>query len=150
MVIHDLTRPECEALLTRSSLGRLACSRAGQPYIVPISFSFDPEACYLYSFSTLGQKIQWMRLNPRVCVEVEEIVDRYHWTTVLVIGRYEEIGDAELSAAARQRAQLLFQQRDSWWLPGAGKVAGREEHGNPVVFRIHIDKISGRQADRAS
>ena len=32
-----------------------------------------------------------MRENPKVCLEVEEIGDKSHWTTVLVIGRYEEI-----------------------------------------------------------
>ena len=150
MVIHDLTREECEALLTRSSLGRLACARDGQPYVVPISFSFDPDGRYLYSFSTLGQKIQWMRRNPRVCVEVDEIVDRHHWTTVLVMGWYEEVGVGASGphSAARQKAQELFQQRETWWLPGAGKVVGRAEHESPIVFRIHADKISGRRADR--
>jgi nitroimidazol reductase NimA-like FMN-containing flavoprotein (pyridoxamine 5'-phosphate oxidase superfamily) len=38
----------------------------------------------LYGFAFHGQKIDWMRANPNVCVEVDEIVDQYHWTTVLV------------------------------------------------------------------
>ena len=56
MVIRDLTREQCEALLARTSLGRLACVRDGQPYIVPILFSFDPSTRHLYCFSTVGQK----------------------------------------------------------------------------------------------
>jgi uncharacterized protein len=148
MVIRDLTREQCEALLARTSLGRLACVRDSQPYIVPILFSFDASTRHLYCFSTVGQKIQWMRKNPRVCVEVDEIVDQYHWITVLVTGRYEELRDSEGNAAARQRAQALFQERETWWLPGAGKLAGREEHGNHVFYRIHADKISGRETAR--
>ena len=50
-----------------------------------------PSGNCLYAFSTIGQKIEWMRENPKVCLEVEEIDDQSHWTTVLVIGRYEEI-----------------------------------------------------------
>ena len=148
MVIRDLTREQCEALLARTSLGRLACVRDSQPYIVPILFSFDASTRHLYCFSTVGQKIQWMRKNPRVCVEVDEIVDQYHWITVLVTGRYEELRNSEGNAAARQRAQALFQERETWWLPGAGKLAGREEHGNHVFYRIHADKISGRETAR--
>ncbi len=148
MIIRDMTSAQCEALLARTNLGRLGCARHDQPYIVPISFSFDPYTNALYSFSTLGQKIRWMRINPRVCVAVDDILDRHRWTTVLVMGRYEELGDSAANHAARQRAQDLFEQRETWWLPGAGKLAGDVEHDHPVIFRIHIDKISGRQTAR--
>jgi len=149
MLIHELTTADCEAFLSRTNLGRLACTRHDQPYIVPVSFSFDPYTHSLYSFSTLGQKIQWMRLNPRVCVEVDEITDKFHWTTVLVLGRYEELADSVSNRAARQRALELFEQRDTWWLPGGGKLAGPVEHDNAVLYRIHADKVSGRRSTRA-
>jgi hypothetical protein len=35
-------------------------------------------------------------------------------------------------------------------MPGAEKLTGREEHGSHVFDRIHVDKISGRQAARAT
>ncbi len=71
MLIRELTRHECLELMTRSRLGRLACAHETQPYIVPIYFAYDND--YLYSFSTVGQKIQWMQANPNVCVEVDEV-----------------------------------------------------------------------------
>ena len=73
------------------TVGRLGCARDNQPYIVPISFYFDPAGRCLYSFATAGQKIDWMRSNPRVCLEVDEIGDEFHWNSVLVIGRFEEL-----------------------------------------------------------
>jgi hypothetical protein len=36
----------------------------------------------LYSFATIGRKVEWMRANPLVCVEVDEIVSRQKWQTV--------------------------------------------------------------------
>jgi nitroimidazol reductase NimA-like FMN-containing flavoprotein (pyridoxamine 5'-phosphate oxidase superfamily) len=103
----------------------------------------------LYSFSTLGQKIDWMRGNPRVCVEVDEIVDQLHWTTVLAFGRYEELlRDSRQDEDERRRAHELFQQRSAWWLPGVGKLASGEEHHTPIVYRILIDKLTGRRAAR--
>ena len=145
MLIHELTREQCLEVLMRASVGRLACARYGQPYIVPVSFYFDGTDTCLYSFSTVGQKIRWMRENPRVCVEVDEIGDHMHWTTVIVIGRYEEIPAGTGAGGAQSRALELFQQRSDWWFPAAGKLAAGDDHDTPVVYRIHIDKVSGRR-----
>jgi nitroimidazol reductase NimA-like FMN-containing flavoprotein (pyridoxamine 5'-phosphate oxidase superfamily) len=39
----------------------------------------------------------------------------------------------------------LFQQRPEWWLPAAAKVGSRERHA-VVVYRIRIDRLTGRKA----
>jgi nitroimidazol reductase NimA-like FMN-containing flavoprotein (pyridoxamine 5'-phosphate oxidase superfamily) len=148
MVIHDLTPAQCREVLRLANLGRLACARDGQPYIVPVFFYFDEQGDCLYSFSTLGQKIDWMRANPKVCVEVDRVADKFNWSTVLVFGRYEEIGDSPRESALRRRAIELFEQRPQWWLPAAGKLASGEEHHAPVVYRILMDRVSGRRAVR--
>lgn len=147
MLIHELTTDQCAELLGRTSLGRLACSHDGQPYIVSIHFSFDAARTCLYAFSTVGQKIEWMRANPRVCVEVEDIRDKDHWTTVLAFGRYEEMDDSPDDKAARKNAQELFQQRAEWWFPAAAKLPSQEHHAI-VVYRIQIDRLTGRRAAR--
>lgn len=147
MRIHELTAAECHGVLERSDLGRLACAHQGQPYIVPIHFSFDASRNCLYAFSTIGQKIEWMRENPKVCVEVEEIADKDHWTTVLVFGVYREMNESPDDKAATQKAQELFEQRPEWWLPAAGKVGSREHHA-VLIYRVQIDRMSGRRASR--
>ncbi len=138
---------ECGEVLGRNELARLACARHGQPYIVPIHYSFDPARKCLYAFSTVGQKIDWMRENPLVCVEVEEISDKKHWTTVLIFGRYEELTDSPEDASARRTAQTLFDGRPQWWFPAAAKV-GPSEHHEMVLYRIIIDRMTGRQTSR--
>lgn len=148
MVIHELSASECKEVLAGSNLARLACARRDQPYIVPVFFYFDREQHCLYSFSTLGQKIDWMRSNPKVCVEIEKIVDQFHWETVIVFGRYDELRDSEHESDARRRAHELFQQRPEWWFPAAGKLSGGEKRPTPIVYRIHIDRMSGRRAAR--
>ena len=147
MLIHELGRDECREVLGRSTLGRLACSRFDQPYVVPIHFSFDSERNCIYAFSTVGQKIQWMRENSKVCLEIEEVTDKDRWTTVLAFGRYEEIHQSPEESEARQRAEQLFLQRREWWLPAAGKLEGRER-ADVVVYRIQIDRLTGRRATR--
>lgn len=88
MLVRDMSREECEDLLARLGFGRLGCTRNNQPYVVPIYFVSEP-GC-LYGFSTMGEKIESMRLNPLVCVEADEVPDPIEWASVVVRGRYEE------------------------------------------------------------
>ena len=148
MVVHELTVSQCREVLGRTSLGRLGCAHDNQPYIVPIFFSVDLEQNCLYGFSGVGRKIEWMRENPRVCVEIEEIKDKFHWTTVLVTGRYLEIRDQQHENAVVERIRELFQQRPEWWLPAAARLASGEEHERPVFYRIRIEGLTGRRAAR--
>ena len=73
MVIQEMTERECRAMLAGTNVARLACARNNQPYIVPIHVDLDGE--FLYGFATLGQKIEWMRQNPLVCLEVDELIN---------------------------------------------------------------------------
>jgi nitroimidazol reductase NimA-like FMN-containing flavoprotein (pyridoxamine 5'-phosphate oxidase superfamily) len=147
MQIHELTPAQCYEILDRTTIARLACARDDQPYVVPVSVAFDAESNCLFGFSTVGKKVAWMRENPLVCVEIEDIADRFHWTTIIIGGRYEEITDAPEQSAARHRALDLFAPRIEWWLPGAARV-GPGEHHAVVVYRIHIDTMTGRRAAR--
>jgi nitroimidazol reductase NimA-like FMN-containing flavoprotein (pyridoxamine 5'-phosphate oxidase superfamily) len=147
MLVHELTPAECREVLSRSHVARLACSRADQPYVVPVSFTYDADVNCLFSFSAVGKKVHWMRDNPKVCVEVEEVEDQFHWTTVVVVGRYDEIDDSPEQHDLRHRALHLFQQRSEWWLPGGAKVGDRDHHAI-VIYRIHVDTLTGRRATR--
>ena len=148
MQVHELTHAECEDILSRIQIGHLACSRDDQPYIVPIHFSFNADASCLYAISPLGQKIVLMRENPKVCVEVDDIVSRRIWTTVLAFGRYEEVTREPQDAEARRQAERLFDQREQWWFPAAASVSSRKL-GELIVYRIQIDRLTGRRTTLA-
>ena len=95
----------------------------------------------------VGKKVDWMRENPKVCVEVEDIEDKNHWTTVLIYGEYQELEDTPGDASARKHALDLFRSRPEWWLPAASKTDKRDPHPM-VLYRIRVDRVSGRRADR--
>jgi nitroimidazol reductase NimA-like FMN-containing flavoprotein (pyridoxamine 5'-phosphate oxidase superfamily) len=146
MVIREMNAQECRALLARLGTGRLGCSRNKQPYVVPIYFAFQPD--HLYVFSTVGQKIEWMRENPLVCVEVDEVLYHNHWASVVVLGRFEELTDETEYGEARRQAQAVFEKRAMWWQNGyaASQSRGRPKPAEPVFFCIHIEEISGHKA----
>ena len=144
MWTQELTRQASLEVLASTHLGRLACARGMQPYIVPIHFAYQDS--WLYCFSVLGQKIDWMRTNPLVCVEADQM-RREQWTTVVVFGRYEELCDAPNFRRERALAFKLLQQRAMWWEHGgANKISGGTRAAVPVFFRIKIEQITGRRA----
>lgn len=146
MLVSEMGRQECEELLTRSGFGRLACVRDNQPYVVPIYFAAEPGR--LYGFSTMGKKIEWMRSNPLVCIEADEVVSDIEWTSVVVRGRYEEFPDRPEYAEPRQKAQSRLEKvRSLWWQTGfaAAQPRGRFDRDIAIFYCIHIEEISGRR-----
>ena len=142
MWIHELTRPESLEVLAHTHLGRLACAREMQPYVVPIHFAYKDY--WLYSFSVLGQKIDWMRANPLVCVEADQM-RREQWATVVAFGRYEELCDTPKFQSERTLAFNLLQQRAMWWEHGGmKKMPGGTPAAVPVFYRIKLEQITGR------
>src|SRR6202165_3936738 len=103
MLIQELTKQASLYLLARTSLGRIACAQGAQPYVVPFYFTYDNY--YLYSFSTVGQKIEWMRAHPPVCVETDEVVSSQQWVSIIVFGLYEELPDTPACQQERASAQ---------------------------------------------
>ncbi len=143
MVIQEMTEPECRAMLAGTNVARLACARDNQPYIVPLHVDF--EGGYLYSFATVGQKIEWMRQNPLVCLEIDELTARKQWASLVVLGYYEELPPTPEYADSRKLAERLFQRHPMWWEPASVQLASHERR-TPVVFRIRIGRVTGRRA----
>jgi len=146
VLIQELTRPASLDLLARTRFGRLACAQGTQPYVVPFYFVYDND--YLYSFSTVGQKIEWMRANPLVCVEADEVVSPEQWTSVIVLGRYEELLDTPEYRDVRAFAHTLLKRHAVWWEPAYAKTIrpGTQRPLVPVIYRIHGLQITGHRA----
>lgn len=101
-----MTREMAINLLKGSRLGYIACAQDSQPYVTPFSFAYHEG--FIYSFATVGRKIEWMRGNPLVCVEAGEIVSREEWRTVVIFGRYQELPQTPEFHEARVLAHDLL------------------------------------------
>lgn len=104
MVIREMSMEECYRLLAGARFARLGCAHDNQPYVVPVYIAYDETSGCLYGFTTPGQKIEWMRANPRVCVEVDEVTANDRWVSVIVIGRFEELPQDSSSARGHPRS----------------------------------------------
>jgi len=144
--ITEMNGTECRELLARQGLGRLGCAHENQPYIVPIYFAAEPDC--LYCFATLGRKIEWMRLNPLVCIQADEVQSPSEWKSVVVLGRYEELSDDPGHQQTRKRAIGLLARRASWWQGAYAADQLRQHEGDPapIVFCVHVAEITGHRS----
>ncbi len=145
MQIDELNDSECREILSRISIARLACSLNDQPYVIPIGIAYDAD--HIYAFSTLGQKIKWMRSNPKVCVQADEIRSYTDWVSVIANGEFQELPEPQFEDE-RNHARKLMQQRHHWWLNAMAerRVSLRDEDIKPLFFRIHINSVTGLRA----
>jgi uncharacterized protein len=139
MMFGELSPAETEAILTSERFAHLACTRDGQPYVVPIAYAYDGEAIYVHSLR--GSKIEIMRANPRVCVQMGQVEHMTSWRSVVLFGEYEELkGDAARAALRRLTARLIPNPppgvSDPFAPPGLEQQA--------VLFRIRIRERTGR------
>lgn len=142
MPIKEMSEKECREALTRLHTGRLGCALDNQPYIVPVSIVYEEN--FIYSFSTDGQKIKWMRANPKVCVQIDEISGQSKWLSVVGYGQYQELREPQFEIE-RAHARKLLDRQHHWWL---NALAERQlKAGDNLVatlfFRIRIESLSG-------
>ncbi|RWP16325.1 pyridoxamine 5'-phosphate oxidase family protein [Mesorhizobium sp.] len=144
MIVQTLSIPECMALLAKNRLARLACAKDGQPYLVPIYYAYADR--HLYAFSMPGKKIDWMRGNPLVSVQIDEQGKGRGWKSVVIDGRYEELPDRVGQKVERDHAWRILSRHANWWEPGALKPATLpvSDHSPHVFFRIAVEQLSGR------
>lgn len=69
-------RTQIDALLAAAKVCRVAFAADNEPYIIPLSHGYDPEANALFFHTAKeGRKIECIAANPRVRFEVEGVAE---------------------------------------------------------------------------
>ena len=140
--ILEMPDAEVDELLRRVGFGHFACARDNQPYVVPVRYAYDKPNIYIYT--TAGMKSEIVRANPRVCLQVEEIVDYGDWRSVVVMGEAEQIVDRN----EREAALKLILAANPTLTPAKGIrwVNHWVRENVEVVYRIIPDTVTGRSS----
>lgn len=136
-MITALSDEQARELLRSARVGRLGCIVNGEPYIVPINFTFEENS--VYSHSLPGTKITALKDNPRACIQVDEIKSDLSWSSVLAFGNFKEI----VKPAERKEILTKLLKRFALMTPVESAIA---LDGNPlevIIFSIKIDRITG-------
>ncbi|MES2331488.1 MAG: pyridoxamine 5'-phosphate oxidase family protein [Bacteroidota bacterium] len=144
-MLGELTKQEIQNILLSQVLGRLACCDGKQPYVVPVTFTYDGE--YIYGQTNEGTKLSILRKNPNVCFEVDVMTDMMNWRSVVVLGKFEELKDEEEKVARDILFGRIFSLMTSNTIhKHEHEVVTELDKRAPkfVMYRIKINEISGR------
>jgi uncharacterized protein len=146
-MLGKLNIDQMNSLLTSQALGRLACTDGKQPYIVPVTYTYDGH--FIYGQTNEGTKLDILRKNPNVCFQVERMTDMRNWQSVIVYGQFEELENIKEAQKARD---ILFNRfyplTTSRTVHSFGQETVEEADDNSriksVMYRIKIERMTGR------
>ena len=132
---------EIEAFIRREVVARIGCHADGTTYVVPVAYAYhDGE---LYGFSHEGMKLDMLRRNPTVCVEIDQVEHLGSWTSVIAWGEFAELEGEEADAGAALAAKRLGSLVSDAESRRRIEEALRKEPV-PVIYRIRLGKRTGR------
>lgn len=141
---RELTRDECVALLDRHQVGRLAFSQRERLDIEPIHYVHLDG--WLYGRTQPGTKLEVLLHNRWVAFEVDEVDALFAWRSVVVKGGLYLLRPAGSDVEQARYAQGVAAVRRL--VPEAFTPADPIPE-RAVLFRIHVDELSGRAATTA-
>jgi nitroimidazol reductase NimA-like FMN-containing flavoprotein (pyridoxamine 5'-phosphate oxidase superfamily) len=149
-VLNELlsTAPVCRIGLASGAPGASleGENRQDYPYVVPLHFVHDQGRIYIHS-ARAGKKIEMLKSNPRVCVEIDEFLELKTAEKACAYGtRFRSLiafGTARIVEAAEQkrRALQLFMKKYT------GKSFGfsDREIESVAIIEIRIEEVTGKQ-----
>jgi nitroimidazol reductase NimA-like FMN-containing flavoprotein (pyridoxamine 5'-phosphate oxidase superfamily) len=135
----ELTREECLELLKRNHVGRIAFSYHDHVDIEPIYFVWDDE--WIYGRTADGTKLRTLAHNRWLAFEADEIAGLYNWKSVVVKGALYILDAGGPRPETYEHAVAVLRKLNP-------KALGEDDPAPmmTVVFRIHADQVTGRQA----
>jgi len=141
----QLERHECEVLLGRQQVGRLAFTFRDRVDIEPIHYVFADGK--IFGRTQFGTKVNVLAHHPWVAFEVDEVDALFDWRSVVVHGRIEF---PDPDGSTQERAQYargveVFRRLVPDAFSETDPTPDRE-----LVFFIHVHEMSGRAATHGS
>lgn len=133
----ELSPEECRAVLEQGRVAHIAQIDRDEPYVTPMSYVVLGGEFFFRTGQ--GRRLEALRRDPRVCVEVSRRREDAGWESVLLRGRARIVEDLRLEAEAI--AALLTKYHTESALGFSAPAVHPEER--PVVA-ITPEQVTGR------
>ena len=141
-VFRRLSQIECEQMLARNNVGRVAFTLHDRVDIEPINYVFD--SGWIYGRTSHGTKLSTIAHHPWVAFEVDEVKGLFQWQSVVVKGSFYLVEPD--TAVSRDPAFTRGVDLLRALIPET-LTAGDPTPFRTTVFRIHLDEVTGRAAN---
>lgn len=144
-------RDEMERLLREAKIGRLGTCVDGEPYVVPLSFSYH-DSRIVFHCARKGKKLDNIARNPRVCFEVDtgEVISAEKPCAFSV--RYRSViayGTARIYTDSAKVVEALRLIVDKYAAKDLSNQITEEDvlrYENLAVVEITIDEMTGKKS----
>lgn len=147
-MFRTLTEKESIMLLMLNYIGNLSYIRRDKPFIAPITYFFDMENSVIIGYSAEGHKIEAMRKNKNVSLNVLEVDSVNSWKSVLAHGVFEELFGSAAKAKLHKFSlgvKDLIITKEHRKLDFISEFSSKIYKDNmPVVFQIKVEEITGK------
>ena len=144
--VEELSQSQIDEVLERMNYGHLACVRDDRPYVVPVNYAFSDGNLFVYT--TEGKKYEIIRVNPNVCLQVEDVKDNQTWHSVIVEGMAKQI----TAEPERKKALDLLVAINPTLTPAISIrwMDGWVRENIEVIYLIRPTVSSGRRSRKVS
>ncbi len=137
-MIKNLDEKAAQELLKEQRIGHLGCVlENGEPYVVPVNYLFKEDGIYFHSLP--GQKLDAMRANGKICLQVEKIGGSCQWQSAIAFGEFQEVKRMNKIIEILKEFSMRFEHLT----PVEAMIEEQWNLGGLVVFRINIKLITG-------
>jgi nitroimidazol reductase NimA-like FMN-containing flavoprotein (pyridoxamine 5'-phosphate oxidase superfamily) len=114
--------------------------------VVPVSYAYD--GSFFYLISKEGMKVNMMRKNPKVCIQIDDMHNMSGWQSAILWGEFEELTESKdrnhaLHLLTHRMTPVfsseMFRITPYWPFPEeqVDQIPG-------IVYRIRITEKTGR------
>lgn len=140
---------ETKMLLRDSMVGRLAVSLEDNPYVVPLFYVYFEDKIYFHC-AEVGQKMEFLSANPKVCFEVDEFLGiEMDYKSCNVSSKFRSaiaFGKAEIVKNAEEKRLALRRLVEKYIsVPDATFDDARFE--KTTIVAVHVEKLTGKKHD---
>ncbi len=137
-MIKNSDQEAARTLFKEQKFGHLGCVlETGEPYVVPVNYLYQDDEIYIHCLP--GQKLDALRANGKVCLQVEKIGKSCRWQSAIAFGEFQEI------KRTNKKIEILkeFSARFKDLTPVEAMIEEQWNLGGLVVFRLNIKRITG-------
>ncbi len=144
----NLEDKEIKFILENNYIGHLGYIYQNRPYVVPITYFFDKENNNIICYSGDGHKMNAMRKNNAVALQVSEIDTVSNWQSVLVHGSFEPHFGSDAKAYLHKFSlgvkDVIMEQQHKQ-VNFISEFSSKIHNDNiPTVFLIKIEELTGK------
>jgi nitroimidazol reductase NimA-like FMN-containing flavoprotein (pyridoxamine 5'-phosphate oxidase superfamily) len=145
-MLGKLTSTQINNILSSQSVCRLACTDGKKPYVVPVTYAYDGK--FIYGQTQEGTKLNILRKNPHVCLQMDIMNSMNNWQSVMVQGTFEELKNKAADTAREYLfSKVLTLMTSSTIHNFEHENASKVDDSNrikTIMYRIKIKEVTGR------